>query len=215
MSGCDLDTLESLAFDELTPTLADAVRAHVAACPACAAELGLLRAERRAFAERARDSAPLPLPGFSAALALSRWSGPVAPEPRAAQSPGPVPAKAPLRAARSRFTWATPAFAVAAAAAFAGLFLMPPRDPAQIASPTEAPILAEPAPQVFCRDEAYYDGITAPPRTPTTCEMPEHADAGEPADEPPAPCGSRAHDAIDTSDDDSRVTEACYPPLPD
>lgn len=87
MSGCDFDALESLAFDELTPTLADEARAHVATCPACAAELGLLRAERGAFAERARASAPLP--GFSAALARSRWSGPVPGEPQAAPNPGP------------------------------------------------------------------------------------------------------------------------------
>jgi hypothetical protein len=215
MSGCDLEALESLAFGELTPTLAQAANAHVATCPACAAELSLLLAERGAFAERARDSAALPLPGFSAALALSRWSGPVAPEPRAAQSPGPVPAKAPLRAAKSRFTWVVPAFAVAAAAAFAGLFLLPPRDPAQIESPPWAPILAEPASQDFCRDEAFYDGITAPPRTATVCEMPEHVGAQEPAAGEISPCGSCAHETICTGDDDSSVTEACYPPLPD
>lgn len=224
MSGCDFDTIESLAFDELTPTLADEARAHVATCPACAAELGLLRAERGAFADRAKASSPLP--GFSAALARSRWSGPVPAEPRAAQSPGviwdlaPIPAKAPPATTRSRLPWAISAFGVAAAAAFAGLFLLPPRDTTQIEAPPEGPIVAEAASQDFCRDEAYYDGITAPPKTATVCEMPEPRGAGEAADGEPGQCGScgscarEPAGAIDTCAHDSPVTEACYPPLP-
>ncbi len=125
MSGCDFDALESLAAGELTPELASKARSHAAACPACAEELALLRAERAAFADRARGSAPLP--GFAAVLARSRWSGPPA---------APAP-KAPPPAARPSFPWAVSAFGVAAAAAFAGLFLVPPgRRPGSSRPPT-------------------------------------------------------------------------------
>jgi hypothetical protein len=200
MSGCDFDTLESLAFEELTPALADAARAHVAGCAACARELDLLRVERGLFAARAQISAPLP--GFSAALARSRWS-----------SPAVVPAKPPPAPAKSRFPWAVSAFGVAAAAAFAGLFFLPFKGPTLIEPPAEAPIVAEPASEDFCHDEAFYSGVTVSPRSPTVCEMPE------PAAETNEPCGGCSHEAeadgIDSCDHDSSVTETCSEPLHD
>lgn len=49
---CDHDQLDDLARGALAPAEADALRAHVAACPGCAAELASLRAERALFARR-------------------------------------------------------------------------------------------------------------------------------------------------------------------
>jgi hypothetical protein len=199
MSGCDFDALEALAFGELTPALADAALSHVAGCASCARELELLRAERGVFADRAKASSPLP--GFSAALARSRWSGDAV----------VVAAKAPPPVAKHRFPWAIPGLGVAAAAAFAGLFLLPSKVAPLIDPPTAAPIVVEPATGDFCRDESFYSGITAPPRLPAVCEMPEPA-------EDPAPCGGGCapdpDGEIGTCDHDSHVTEACYPPLP-
>lgn len=204
MSGCDFDTLESLAFEELSSALADEARAHVATCPACARELGLLRAERGVFADRARASTPLP--DFSAALARSRRSRPAV-----------VSVKASPSAASPRRHWAIPAFGVAAAA-FAGIFLLPPNGPARIEPPAEVPIVAEPASEDFCHDEAFYSRLTSSPKSPDVCEMPERtfapatiqycAFAAE-ADSPAGPAG------IDTCEPDSYVTEARCPPLPD
>jgi hypothetical protein len=203
MSACDFDTLESLAFEELAPALAVAARAHVATCPACARELALLRSEQRVFAERAK--APSPLPGFSAALARSRWSGAPA-----------VAAKAPPPAVKPSFPWAISAFGVAAAAAFAGLFLVPPTATTRIEEPASPPITAEPASEDFCHDEAFYNGITHPPKSANACEMPARTVARAAAAEV-AECGACApdpSDGIDTCGHDSCVTEACYTPLP-
>ncbi len=209
MSACDFDTLEALAFEELGAAEAEAARAHVAGCAACATELGLLRAERGVFAARARASPPLP--GFSAALALSRWSIPEA-----------APAKAPAPVATRRFSWVVSAFGIAAAAAFAGLFLLPPQGTPLISPPAEGPIVAEPASEDFCHDEAFYSGITHAPRTVAVCEMPEQPGVPafvepDPAAEPCGSCGSCAHDApeeIDTCAHGSCVTEADESPLP-
>lgn len=207
MSGCDFDALESLAFGELAPAPAEAARAHVAACAACARELALLQRERGAFAARAQATTS-PLPGFSAALARSRWSGPPA-----------VVAKAPPQAVKPRFPWAIPAFGVAAAAAFAGLFLLPPAVTTQLVPAAEAPIAAEPATEDFCRDEAFYNSITSPAKSPTVCEMPEPVAARPACAAEPSECGSCAVEANpsagnDTCEHDSRVTEACYQTLP-
>lgn len=199
MSGCDFDTLESLAAGELAPELASAVRAHAAACPACARELALLRAEREVFADRARDSSALP--GFSAALALSRWSGPPV-----------VAAKAPPPVVKASFPWATFAFGVAAAAVFAGLFLVPPRGTARIEETAEESISVEPASEDFCHDEAFYNGITSPPKGPTACEMPAHTAAQATVTADMTECGSCAHETADgivTCGHDSCVTEPC------
>ena len=200
MSGCDFDTLEALAFGELTPALTDAARSHVAACAVCARELELLRAERGLFAERAKASSPLP--GFSAALARSRWSGDAV----------VVAAKAPPPAAPRRFPWAISGFGVAVAAAFAGLFLFSSKVAPLIDPPAAAPIIAEPATGDFCRDEAFYNGITTPPKLPAVCEMPEPAADPEPRG---GGCAPDPAGEIGTCDHDSHVTEACYPPLPD
>lgn len=205
MSGCDFDTLESLVAGELTPELAVEARAHVAACPACARELALLRAERAVFAERARDSAPLP--GFSAALARSRWSGPPV-----------VAAKAPPPAVKPSFPWAISAFGVAAAAAFAGLFLVPPRGTPRIEEPTGQAITVEPASEDFCHDEAFYSGITSAPKGPNACEMPAPTVARATAAAETTQCGScetEAASEIDTCTHGSCVTEPCSSPLHD
>jgi hypothetical protein len=206
MSACDFDALEALAFEELRAAEADAVRAHVAGCAACTSELGLLRAERGVFAARAKASPPLP--GFSAALALSRWSAPEV-----------VPAKAPPPASTRRFPWAVSAFGIAAAAAFSGLFLLPPPGAPLISPPTEGPIVAEPASEDFCHDEAFYNGITHAPKTVAVCEMPEQPGTPTFVEAQPGsePCGSCAHDApeeIDTCGQGSCVTEVRESPLP-
>ncbi|MEP7125008.1 MAG: hypothetical protein ABJE95_29025 [Byssovorax sp.] len=195
MSGCDFEAVEALAFGELTPLLADAVSAHVVGCPACAKELELLRAERGVFVERAKASPPLP--GFSAALARSRWSRPEV-----------VVAKAAPIAAPRRFPWAFSAIGVAAAAAFAGLYLLPSTTVALIDPPAAAPVVAEPATGDFCHDESFTTGITTPPKVPVVCEMPSPAADPEPCDK------GCTGEEIDTGNNDSRVTEACYPPLP-
>lgn len=200
MSGCDFDTVEALAFGELTPALAAATTSHVAGCAACARELELLRAERGLFADRARASSPLP--GFSAALARSRWSSPAA----------VVVAKAPPPVAPRRFPWAISGLGVAAAAAFVGLFLLPNKVAPLLDPPTAAPIVAEPATGDFCRDEAFYNGITAPPKLPVVCEMPEPTDDPEPCG---GGCAPDPVEEIGARDHDSHVTEACYPPLHD
>ncbi len=201
MSGCDVDALEALAFEELPPARAEEARAHVAGCAACARELGLLRAERGAFADRAKASSPLP--GFSAALAKSRWSAPTT-----------APVKAPPPTLTARFLWAAPAFGVAAAAAFAGLFLLPPPDPTRVDRPAAPLIVAVPASENFCRDEAYYDGFTAPAKAATVCEMPEPTGAEEGCGSCRA-CAPAPREEIGTCAHDSPVTEACYSPLPD
>ena len=204
MSGCDFDALESLAAGELSPELASEARAHAATCPACARELALLRAERAVFAERARDAAPLP--GFSAALARSRWSGaPVV----AAKPPPPV--------VKPSFPWATSAFGVAAAAAFAGLFLVPPGGTPRIEEPSKQAITAEPASEDFCHDEAFYNGITSSPKGPNACEMPAHTAARATATADTTECAScepEAAEEIDTCGHGSCVTEPCSSPLP-
>ena len=199
MSGCDFDALESLAAGELTPELAGKARSHAADCPACARELALLRAERAAFADRARDSAPLP--GFAAALALSRWSGPEAIAP-----------KAPPPAARPSFPWAISAFGVAAAAAFAGLFLVPPGGAPRIEESDDRSITAEAASEDFCRDESFYSGITSAPKGPNACEMPAYSMARATATADTTVCGSCAPEpteGIVTCGHDSCVTEPC------
>jgi hypothetical protein len=203
MSGCDFDALESLAAGELAPELVGKALSHAADCPACARELALLRKERAAFADRARDSAPLP--GFAAALALSRWSVPEAPAP-----------KAPPPAARPSFPWAVSAFGVAAAAAFAGLFLVPPGGAPRIEEPAERSITAEPASEDLCHDEAFYTGITSAPRSPNACEMPAVAVARATATADTTVCGSCApepDEGIVTCGHDSCVTEPCSSPL--
>ena len=209
MSGCDFDTLESLVAGELTPELAAATRSHAASCSACARELALLRAEREVFAVRAKApsllSSSSPLPGFSAALARSRWSGP------------PVArAKAPPPVVKPTFPWATSAFGVAAAAAFAGLFLLPPTGAIRMEEPSERSLLVEPASEDFCHDEAFYNGITSSPKSPNACEMPAHTVARATAPADTAECGSCAPEAsggIVTCGHDSCVTEACSSPL--
>jgi len=204
MSGCDFEDIESLAYGELPPDRAAAALAHAAACPACAHELTLLRSERALFADRARATSALP--GFSAALALSRWSGP------------PAIAAKPLHpAAQPRFPWALSSFGVAAAAACAGLFLLPPTRSTRIEAPAQAPIAAEPAPEDFCRDETFSSGITSPAKSPTTCEMPTRPAAPAlPTAAETSECGSGAPEAspasagIVTCGHDSFVTDACY-----
>lgn len=205
MSGCDFDALESLAAGELTPEQALAARAHVATCPACARELALLHAERAVFAERARNAAPLP--GFSAALARSRWSGPPV-----------VAAKAPPPVVKPSFPWATSAFGVAAAAAFAGLFLVPPGATPRIEEPAARAITPEPASEDFCHDEAFVTGITSPPKDPNACEMPAHITTWvKAAAETPecASCAPEGAEGFDTCGHDSCVTEPCSSPLHD
>ena len=204
MSGCDFDTLESLAAGELAPELAGQARSHAAACPACAKELALLRAERAAFADRAKSSAPLP--GFAAVLARSRWSGPPVVAP-----------KAPPPAAKPSFPWAVSAFGVAAAAAFAGLFLVPPGGAPRIEEPADLTIVAEPGSEDFCHDEVFDIGITSAPKGPNACEMPAHTAARAPAAVDTLECGSCAPEpteGIVTCGHDSCVTEACSSPLP-
>jgi hypothetical protein len=68
MSGCQFDEIEAYAFDELSAPRAAKVRAHVAACPACAAELAALRRERSLFITRAAHEIQA-LPSFADVLA--------------------------------------------------------------------------------------------------------------------------------------------------
>lgn len=70
MSGCDLGAVEAYAFGEIEGESAARMRAHLGACEACAGELSLLRAERRALSAYGRG-APRPLPAFEAVLARS------------------------------------------------------------------------------------------------------------------------------------------------
>jgi hypothetical protein len=75
MSGCRFDEveIEAYVFNELSAPRAARVRDHVAACPACAAELAALRAERALFAARAaHEPGAEALPGFADVLARSR-----------------------------------------------------------------------------------------------------------------------------------------------
>lgn len=72
MIGCDPETVEAYALGELEGARAGQVRAHFVGCAACSRELELLRAERRAFAARARQHDARPLPAFEAVLAASR-----------------------------------------------------------------------------------------------------------------------------------------------
>lgn len=73
MSGCRFEDIEAHVFDELSPPRAAKVREHLAACPACAAELSALRAERSLFAARAEhERATETLPSFADVLARSR-----------------------------------------------------------------------------------------------------------------------------------------------
>jgi hypothetical protein len=73
MSGCRFDEIEAYVFDELSPPRAAKVKDHIAACPACAAELSALRAERALFAARAQsEHETSALPSFDAVLARSR-----------------------------------------------------------------------------------------------------------------------------------------------
>lgn len=72
MSGCDQEAVEAYALGELEGARAGQVRAHLGDCAACSRELELLRAERRAFAARARQHDVRPLPAFEAVLAASR-----------------------------------------------------------------------------------------------------------------------------------------------
>ncbi|MCU0688078.1 MAG: zf-HC2 domain-containing protein [Polyangiaceae bacterium] len=72
MSGCDQEAVEAYALGELEGARAGQVRAHLGDCAACSRELALWRAERRAFAARARQHDARPLPAFEAVLAASR-----------------------------------------------------------------------------------------------------------------------------------------------
>lgn len=73
MSGCSFEDIEAYVFDELGPARAAAVREHLAGCPACAAELRALSAERSLFAARAEHvRATEPLPSFAEILARPR-----------------------------------------------------------------------------------------------------------------------------------------------
>jgi hypothetical protein len=57
---CDVEALEALVSDALTPDQALAVQAHARTCPACGQELAWLRAERRLIGERKRTEPGLP-----------------------------------------------------------------------------------------------------------------------------------------------------------
>lgn len=73
MSSCRFEEIEAYVFDELGPPRAALVREHLAGCPACAAELQALSAERSLFAARAGHvRATEPLPSFAEILARPR-----------------------------------------------------------------------------------------------------------------------------------------------
>jgi anti-sigma factor RsiW len=74
MSGCQFDEIEAYVFDELSALRAAKVRAHVAACPTCAAELSALRKERSLFATHATHAQHeiQALPSFADVLARSQ-----------------------------------------------------------------------------------------------------------------------------------------------
>jgi anti-sigma factor RsiW len=100
------DTLSAYLDDELAPAARREVEAHLAACPACRAELEEVAAARRAIRIMPVHATPRPLVG--------------APSPGARLSPEVVPRPA---RSRRRALWAVAA-AVAAAVA-----LVLPRDP--------------------------------------------------------------------------------------
>jgi hypothetical protein len=82
VSGCDWEGVEAYALGELDGERAARVRAHLGACAACARELALVRAERRALAAYARRDAR-PLPAFEAVLARANARAPAPPARRA------------------------------------------------------------------------------------------------------------------------------------
>ncbi len=78
-------------------------------------------------------------------------------------------------------------------------------------------ILAEPASEALCPDEAFDIGITSAPKGPNACEMPAHTVARAPAAAEMSECGSCApepSEGIVTCGHDSCVTEPCSSPLP-
>jgi Putative zinc-finger len=209
MSGCRFDAIEAWVYGELDPAEEAAVEAHARGCSACAGEAAALRAERGLFAERARLEGPPP--GLATVLARARWS--VDPAPRAPERKAPSLLR--------RVPWA--ALSVAAAAAVAGIFAVPP--PPEGPAPSDDARLIRAEPAVCFEDEGGYcdspaitwtvgpqtnpgaapRGRVAPPR-----------DADLTATTAATECGARL---FSTPDDEctcasrSCVTGACVPSL--
>ncbi len=163
------DVLPDLAAERLTGTDRARVVAHVAACPACAAELELLRSARRVLTRDARPVdvhrivVALPAPPARAATAAppsdritagpalvpASPGAPVAPGPQRPRLAGrPAPARRPSRPVqfvRSLAAWQIAAVAMVAAG---GLSFAVLRGPGPRRATVSAPLPAAGAPTV-------------------------------------------------------------------